>query len=75
MNKNIIEKELEEFTKGGYGYGDPEARLQDERKFQLLMHNQIEKHEKTNIVISYINLIFALINIILLVYQIFFYKS
>ncbi len=74
MGKNKIEEELQELTKVGTGYGDPEARLQDERKFQLLMHKQIEKHEKTNTVISYINLIFALINIVLLVYQIFFYR-
>ncbi len=74
MSKNEIEKKLEELTSDYIGYGDPEARLQDERKFQLLMHKQIDKHEKTNTAISYVNLIFALINIILLVYQIFFYK-
>ena len=74
MSKNEINKKLEDLTRDGIGYGNPEARLQDERKFQLLMHRQIEEHEKTNTVISYVNLIFALINIMLLVYQLFFYK-
>jgi hypothetical protein len=61
MNKDNIEKELSELTRDDIGYGDLEARLQDERKFQLLMHKQIEKHQKNNTVISYVNLIFALI--------------
>ena len=70
MNK--INKKLHDLTRDDIGYGDPEARLQDERKFQLLMHKQIEKHERNNTIISIVNLIFALINIILLCYQIFF---
>ncbi|MFA5880113.1 MAG: hypothetical protein WC860_08085 [Candidatus Margulisiibacteriota bacterium] len=74
MPKNVINEKLEEFVRDGMGYGDPEARLQDERMFQLLMHRQIEKHEKMNTVISFVNLIFALTNIILLVYQIFLHK-
>ncbi len=69
---NEIDNKLQDFTRDDIGYGDPEARLQDERKFQLLMHKQIEKHERTNVIISIVNLIFALINIMLLVYQLFF---
>ena len=38
MSKNEIEKQLQDLTRDDIGYGNPEARLQDERKFQLLMH-------------------------------------
>ncbi len=72
MNGKEIENELNNLTRDDIGYGDPEARLQDERKFQLLMHKQIEKHERTNTVISFINLIFAFINILLLI---LYYRS
>lgn len=74
MSNKEIEKQLNDLTRDDIGYGDPEARLQDERKFQLLMHKQIEKHERNNTIISFVNLVFALINISLLVFQLFFNK-
>jgi len=70
MDKTI-EKELNDLTRQDIGYGDPEARLQDDRKFQLLIQKQIEKREKNNTIISFVNLIFALTNIILLIFQLF----
>ena len=39
-----IEKELEKFVsvyESGGGFGDPEAKAEHERKFQLLMHKQL----------------------------------
>lgn len=74
MNKKEIEKQLKDLSRDDIGYGDPEARLQDERKFQLFMHQQIEKRERNNTIISFVNLIFALINISLLVFQLFLNK-
>ena len=71
MKKKMIDKEFEKLFGDSVGYGDPDARFQAERKFQLLMHKQMEKHEKTNTTISYVNLIFALINIMLIIYQVF----
>jgi hypothetical protein len=72
MKKKKIDKKFDELFGDGVGYGDPDAKWQAERKFQLLMHKQMEKHERTNTIISYVNLIFALINILLIIYQVFF---
>lgn len=37
MDSNPISKELDRLTAEGGGYGDPQAKLIDERKFQMLM--------------------------------------
>lgn len=67
--KNVIMNELEKLSSHDIGYGDPEARLQDERKFQLLLHKHLEEQNKANKYFSIFNLIFAGINVIIIVLQ------
>jgi len=66
MKKKNIDEKFDEFFGDGIGYGDPDAKWQAERKFQLLMHKQMKKIKIINIIISIsINIIFVLIKIIL----------
>ena len=72
MSKKELMKKLEEMTSDSIGYGDPEARLQDDRKFQLLLHKHLEQQGQYNKYFSIFNIIFATINVILLTLQFIF---
>ncbi len=70
-----IEKELEKFVsiyENGGGFGDPEAKAEHERKFQLLMHKQLTAVNNRNSNITIINVLIAFVNIGVLIYQVFF---
>ncbi|MBT6046127.1 MAG: hypothetical protein HOG49_04820 [Candidatus Scalindua sp.] len=70
-----IEKELEKFVsvyESGGGFGDPEAKAEHERKFQLLMHKQLTVVNNRNSNITIINVLIAFVNIGILIYQVFF---
>ena len=70
-----IEKELEElasFYENGGGFGDPDAKEEHERKFQLLMHKQNQVISKRNSQMAIANVIIAIVNVGILIYQVFF---
>ncbi|MGD8781206.1 MAG: hypothetical protein PVH88_19855 [Ignavibacteria bacterium] len=72
MKKDEIMRKLEELASDSIGYGDPEARLQDERKFQLLLHKHLEEQGKMNKYFAIFNLVFAAVNIVIVILQFIF---
>ena len=72
---NTIEQELEElvsFHENGGGFGDPDAKYEHERKIQLLMHKQLQAVNKRNSNMAIANVLIAIVNVGILVYQVFF---
>jgi len=70
-----IERELEELVaiyENGGGFGDPDAKAEHERKIQLLMHKQIQAVNKRNNNIAITNVVIAIVNIGVLIFQLFF---
>jgi|GEM_PF-924830 hypothetical protein len=70
-----IENELEElvsFHESGGGFGDPDAKAEHERKIDLLKHKQIQEVSKSNNRIASFNIVIAVINVAILIYQIFY---
>lgn len=70
-----IEQELEELVsvhENGGGFGDPDAKAEHERKFQLLMHKQIQVANKRNSQMALANVAIMVVNIGILIYQVFF---
>lgn len=70
-----IEKELKELVsvhENGGGFGDPDAKAEHERKIQHLMHKQLELTNKRNSHIALANVAIAILNIGILIYQVFF---
>lgn len=69
-----IEKDLHKLISihdNGGGFGDPDAKEDHQRKIDLLKHQQILKVSKSNNRIAICNVIIAIINIIILLYQLF----
>jgi|LGOV01.1.fsa_nt_gb hypothetical protein len=56
----------------GGGFGDPDAKAEHDRKIQLLMHHQIQKVNKSNTYMALANVVIAIVNIGILIYQVFF---
>ena len=70
-----IENELEElvsFHESGGGFGDPDAKAEHERKIDFLKHKQIQEVSKSNNRIASFNIVIAVINVAILIYQIFY---
>ena len=70
-----IEKELEELVsihEDGGGFGDPDAKAEHKRKIELLKHKQIQEVSKSNNRIALFNIVIAVINVAILVYQVFY---
>ncbi len=70
-----FEQELEELVsihENGGGFGDPDAKAEHERKIQLLMHKQLQAVNKRNSNMVIANVIIAIINVGILIYQVFF---
>ena len=70
-----IEHELEKLTtihENGGGFGDPDAKAEHERKIQLLMYKQLQAVNKKNSNIALGNVVIAILNIGVLIYQVFF---
>jgi len=78
MTKNkSIDEQLNELTsiyENGGGYGAPEAERELERKIDLLKHRQTNAINKKNSRIAVINVILVVINVAILIYQVFFSK-
>ncbi|RPI75019.1 MAG: hypothetical protein EHM45_16075 [Desulfobacteraceae bacterium] len=75
MKKNQIEVELQRLAsvyENGAGFGDPDAKEEHERKFQLLLHKQVQELNKKNNKIAIFNVVIAIVNIIILAIQILF---
>ncbi len=75
VKRKKIEQELEELVsvyKDGGGFGDPDAKAEHERKFQLLMHKQILTVKKRNSQMALANVAIMVVNIGILIYQVFF---
>jgi hypothetical protein len=80
--KSFLRKETDELSKeleqlvnlegNGGGFGDPSAEKQHERKIDLLKHKQLLAVEKSNSRMEKINVIIAILNIGVLIYQVFF---
>jgi hypothetical protein len=73
--KKLLQKELEDlvhFGENGVGFGAPEAEKSHERKIELLKHKQLLEVEKSNSRLTLINTIVAVLNIGVLIYQVFF---
>ncbi|MCP4602758.1 MAG: hypothetical protein GY847_19955 [Proteobacteria bacterium] len=51
INKEI--EEIKQFTEGG-GYGDPEARMNDDRRLQILLHQDTMRWTRIKFLISLI---------------------
>ncbi len=74
-NKKSIDEQLEElisFHDNGGGFGDEDAKSEHERKIQLLMHKQLHAVSKKNNYIAIFNILIAIINVGILVYQVFY---
>ena len=72
--KKNINQELEKLAsiyESGGGYGDPDAKAEHDRKFQLLMHQQNLEINKRNIFISMMCAVATIVNIAVFVYQVF----
>lgn len=70
-----IDRELDRlvsFHENGGGFGDPDAKAEHDRKIQLLMHRQIQKVNKSNTYMAVANVVIAVVNIGILIYQVFF---
>ena len=75
MKKKIdINQELEKLAsvyEAGGGFGDPDAKAEHDKKFQLLMHQQNLEINKKNFITSIIVAIAHIINVGVFVYQVF----
>ena len=72
---NAIQKELEELVsvyENGGGFGDPDAKAEHERKIDLLKHQQIQEVSKSINRIALFNIVIAILNVSILVYQVFY---
>jgi len=72
--KKDINKESEKMAsiyESGGGFGNPNAKEEHDRKIQLLMHKQNLEISKRNFIISIILAIVAILNIGVLIYQVF----
>ena len=72
-----IEAELDELVsvhEQGGGFGDPDAVKEHERKIDLLKHKQIQEVSKSNNRIAVFNIAIALVNVGILIYQVFYSK-
>ncbi|MDR7121975.1 hypothetical protein [Rheinheimera soli] len=72
-----IEAELDELINihdQGCGFGDPDALKEHERKIDLLKHKQIQEVSKSNNRIAVFNIVIALVNAGILIYQVFYSK-
>ena len=72
---NAIEKELDNlvsFHENGGGFGDPDAKAEHERKIDLFKHKQIQEVSKSNNRIAVFNIIIAIVNVVILIYQVFY---
>ena len=75
FKSNAIQKELEKLVsvhENGGGFGDPDAKAEHERKIDLLKHQQIQEVSKSNNRIALFNIIIAILNVSILVYQVFY---
>lgn len=63
-----LDKHASVYSSGG-GYGSPEGELDHQIKFQLLMHRQNLRINKLYIILTGVNIILTLANVI---YPIFF---
>lgn len=75
IKSKSIEKELDELVnihEHGGGFGAPEAKEEHERKIDLLKHKQILAVNKSNSRMGIFNVLIALINVGVLIYQVFF---
>lgn len=63
LGKNKDEKFLDHFIENdGYGYGDPEARLNDDRKILLLLNKQHGKTQKRLYWLTFISVVATIVN-------------
>lgn len=75
FKSDAIEKELETLVsihESGGGFGDPDAIAEHERKIDLLKHKQIQAINKSNNRIAIFNIVIAIVNVAILVYQGFY---
>jgi hypothetical protein len=75
FTSSAIEKELEQLTsihENGGGFGDPDAKEEHDRKIELLKHKQIQEVSKNNNRMAVFNIVIALINVAILVFQVFY---
>ena len=75
FKSTAIEKKLNKlvsFHENGGGFGDPDAKAEHERKIDLLKHKQIQEVSKSNNRIAIFNIIIAIVNVVILVYQVFY---
>ena len=73
--KMDIDKQLDELVsinESGGGFGCPEAAAEHGRKIQLLMHRQMQQVNKSNSYMSVANVVIAIINVGILIYQVFY---
>lgn len=70
-----IEKELAgliSLYENGGGFGDPDAKAENDRKIEFLKHKQIQAVNRRNNHIAIFNVVIAIINIGILIYQVFY---
>ena len=75
--KKSINDELQRMAKVyecGGGFGDPEAKEEHDRKFQLLMHQQNLEISNKNFIISIICAVTTIINVAVFIFQVFLRK-
>lgn len=74
IKSNKIEQELENLINSteGDGFGDPDAEKQHQRKIDLLKHKQILDVKKQNQNMTVLNVIIALLNLGIFIYQVFY---
>ncbi|WP_299948577.1 hypothetical protein [uncultured Microbulbifer sp.] len=75
FNSRKTESELEELVsiheKGG-GFGDPDAIAEHGRKIDFLKHKQIQEIRKSNNRMAVFNIVIAIINVAILIFQVFY---
>ena len=72
-----IEKELKQMAsvyEAGAGFGDPDAKEEHDKKFQLLMHKQNIQISNKNFIVSIICAIATIINVAVFIFQVFWKK-
>ncbi len=69
MFKNDIKDLIDRFE-DGHGYGDPEARLNDERKLQVFLAQQQFKIGSRLNWLTFFLVIVGLLNVLIMAYQI-----
>ena len=75
FNSQKIESELAELVsihENGGGFGDPDAKAEHERKIDLLKHKQIQEVSKSNNRIAAFNIVIAIVNVAIFIYQVFY---